>query len=315
MSNALRDVLEQHANDVHDLPAPDRVSQVHRRVRAARRRRTGAGAVAAVLAVVVTAVGVSTLTGDDPDASRPGPAGSHDDRVVLESAGSGRGLNELTAYVDVPTTALHFEYWCPSGGGWLVVTVDGHTLVDGDACGPDKVEVSTDGAGIELEDGTVVEPGEMAQVELKLYDTTERTEVSQQRDNEIKLTISKDADPRVRRVGDEELPETVQPGPDESWELVEVRSSEPGATSFSTEVEPGQLVVAVLGYDVSADITGPGPETGTLSTSGPIQRPVGAIGNSGRTEPDITGGRFAITLTQSPDPDGVIGFALYRTVN
>ena len=67
----LRDTLERHADSVVDDRAHERHTDVHLRVRSARRRRRGvvAGLAAAVLAVA----GVVTLLPDGDDAS-PEPA-------------------------------------------------------------------------------------------------------------------------------------------------------------------------------------------------------------------------------------------------
>ena len=55
----LRNVLEDHAHDVHGIPTGDRLGQVHGRIRGVRRRRRAG--VAAVAAAAIAVVGVVAL--------------------------------------------------------------------------------------------------------------------------------------------------------------------------------------------------------------------------------------------------------------
>jgi hypothetical protein len=66
-TDELRNLLHQHGDDVRDAGAPARITAVHQRVRAVRRRRvavTGAGAVAAVAAIALAVV--PNLSQQDP---------------------------------------------------------------------------------------------------------------------------------------------------------------------------------------------------------------------------------------------------------
>ncbi|HET6561807.1 MAG TPA: hypothetical protein VFG72_08025 [Marmoricola sp.] len=66
----LRSTLHDHAETVHDLGAPTRVGQVHRRVRTVRRRRTAALAAAAAIVTLAGVVALPPLL----DRTPPGPA-------------------------------------------------------------------------------------------------------------------------------------------------------------------------------------------------------------------------------------------------
>ena len=58
MNTQLHDVLEQHSNDIQDLPTVERLASIRGRVRVVRRRRQAG--VAGVAAAVIAAVGVAT---------------------------------------------------------------------------------------------------------------------------------------------------------------------------------------------------------------------------------------------------------------
>lgn len=62
----LRTLLTEHADTVTDLEPAVRLGSVHHRIGVARRRRTAGAVVAAVLALLVAGIGVSTLGGPKP---------------------------------------------------------------------------------------------------------------------------------------------------------------------------------------------------------------------------------------------------------
>jgi len=309
MSNALRDVLERHAHDVDDAPR-DRVAQVRNRVAVARRRRRTGGVVAAAALVAALVVGVTVFTGNPRD-QRPEPANPTEGFLTLSEGGGGRGINEFSAYFDVPTTDLRFVYSCPDGGGFVAIAIEGHDLVASAPCDSHRVVIDRPGPGLELEDGTRFEIGDMVELTMRRLDGDGSTETATDSDGtRMHVDILKRIDPRAPRIGELEVRPTWQESESESWELSEVRSSEPGARSFTIEVGPDVLVTAAAGYDTPFSVTT--SDGGRTSSDGPVQLDPESHFD-GKVVPR-TGGRFTVRVDRSPEPDGVLGFALYRRI-
>ena len=163
-----------------------------------------------------------------------------------------------------------------------------------------------------LEDGTRFEVGDQVELTMRRLAGDGSTETATDTDGtRLHVDVLKRIDPRVARVGEREVAPTWQESEDGFWELAEVRSSEPGARSFTIDVGPDVLVTAVAGYDFPAVLGSP---SGSTESQGPFQLDPES-NHDGKAVPR-TGGRFTIEVNgRDPDPDGVIGFALYRRSN
>ena len=201
MSNALRDVLEQHAHDVDDVAAGDRLAQVHGRVTTVKRRRRAGGSVLAAVVVAALAVGLTVFTGDQRD-QRPDPANPTQGFLPLTEGGGGAGVNDFSAYFEVPSTDLRFVYSCPEGGGSVALAIEGHDLVEAAPCDGDQVVVDRPGPGLVLDDGTRFEVGDQVELTMRRLAGDGSTETATDSDGtHMHVDILKRIDPRTPRVG------------------------------------------------------------------------------------------------------------------
>ena len=176
MSNALRDVLEQHAHDVDDAAAGDRLARVHGRVATVRRRRRAGGSVLAAVVVAAIAVGLTVFTGDQRD-QRPDPAKPSMEGYAPqgEYAASPQGVPVAKAYVDVPVTHFRLVFSCPltdNGRATLRIQPEQkgtgappETLWEG-PCSSEPTTLDLDGPGLELPSGATYPPNTFASITM-----------------------------------------------------------------------------------------------------------------------------------------------------
>ena len=276
MSDALRDLLEQHAHDVDDVAAGDRLAQVHGRVTSARRRRRAGGSVLAAVVVAALAVGLTVFTGDQRD-QRPGPAKpSMEGYLSMGFETSGQGLESAQLYLEaepgmagaprpgVPENGMRLVFSCPLGGGGgaeLTLTVeDGPDKGSSESiwkgpCGPEEQVIDLPGPGIELPNGTTFPPGTFASVTMR--QSAGNGEELETRFKKVRIEAFEKLDPRVRTAAGQRIDEVFADGHEDTWELVRVVESDKGADRLEAVVDEDRrtLVMLLAGYDGTATET------------------------------------------------------------
>jgi len=181
MSTELRTLLDEHSNDIQDLPAVERLAAVRGRVRVVRRRRQAglAGAAAAVVAVVGAAVFLPS-DGLDPAAQRE--LAGHTAPETFDSLGYTyafvKGVEgDGKAVLDLPESdqPMLVSWASSSGSGGLRVPGD----LDGDGGSPDTIAMGdADFGGFEYLDpqvsGKIVATGD-GEVAVAVYTRTDAT--------------------------------------------------------------------------------------------------------------------------------------------
>ena len=269
MSNALRDVLEQHAHDLDDVATGDRLAQVHGRVTTAKRRRRAGGSVLAAVVVAALAVGLTVFTGDQRD-QRPDPAKpSTEGYLSMGYETSGQGLDSTKLYLEpqqgmpgaprpgVPEKGMRLVFSCPLGGGGeaeLTLTVEAgpgkgssESIWKG-PCGPEEQVVDLPGPGIRLPNGTTYPPGTFASVTMR--QSAGDGEELETRFTKVRIEAFEKLDPRVRTAAGQRIDEVFADGHEHTWELVRVVESDTGADRLEAVVDEDRrtLVMLVAGY-------------------------------------------------------------------
>ena len=174
MNSQLHDVLEQHSSDIHDLPAAERLTSIHRRVRVVRRRRRAglAGAAAAVIAAAGAAIWLPSLERLDPAAARD--LAGHAAPETMESLGytyafeeGVEGDGEVTLELPRSDEPRLISWASSENHGTISLPTD----LDGDGSGPDSLGMATRTGGFDRyewvypgAEGTITAqgPGEVA---------------------------------------------------------------------------------------------------------------------------------------------------------
>ena len=270
MSNALRDVLQQHAHDVDHVAAGDRLARVHGRVATVQRRRRAGGSVLAAVVVAALAVGLTVFTGDQRD-QRPDPARpSMEGYLSMGFETSGQGLDSAQLFLvpeagmagaprpGVPRDGMRLVFSCPLGGGGeaeLTLTVeDGPDKGSSESiwkgpCGPEEQVLDLPGPGIALPNGATYPPGTFASVTMR-QSGPEGGEL-ETRYKKVRIEAFEKQDPRVRTAAGQRIDEVFADGQEHTWELVRVVESDAGADRLEAVVDEDRrtLVMLVTGYD------------------------------------------------------------------
>jgi len=322
MSSALRDVLEQHAHDVDDVAAGDRLAQIHGRVTTVKRRRRVGGSVLAAVVVAALAVGLTVFTGDQRD-QRPEPA-----RPTMEGyapqgeyAASPQGVPVAKAYVDVPATQFRLVFSCPlAANGRATLRIQPEqkgtglppeTFWEG-PCSSEPTTLDLDGPGLELPSGATYPPNTFASITMNQVPA--EGEQLDQNETKVRLQVYEKVGARDLRVAGIEVDQTFKEMDGKTYELSRVVESKPGARELSIDVtEEDAYVRAAVGYRAEAEITGPG--VGPISTDQRVMLLVHQLDFDNPNALNLAGaGTYRIKVTDGRTPDGVLGFAIYRPV-
>lgn len=180
----LRGTLDRHAAELTDHDVHARPGAVRQRIRGVRRRRAGAGGLAAAVVLTGLVGGLSRLPGDGPapppavhpthqTAPRPDfpPALSDGSRLIGGFVG-GHGDPELKFRVRAAAQPLRWSLYCaPAGSGWFTVDFNGVRRMFGQ-CGTASGETGSGWATLDnlaRADGGPVAPGDPIDVVVRLY--------------------------------------------------------------------------------------------------------------------------------------------------
>ena len=180
----LRGTLDRHAAELTDHDVHTRPGAVRQRVRVVRRRRAGAGGLAAAVVVAGLVGGLSRLPGDaptPPEAGRPThqaapqpdfPPALGDGSRLIGGFKGGQGDPELKFRVRAAAQPLRWSFYCaPAGSGWFTVDFNGVRRMFGQ-CGTASGETGSGWGSfdnLERADGRPVAPGDPIDVVIRLY--------------------------------------------------------------------------------------------------------------------------------------------------
>ena len=322
MSNALRDVLEQHAHDVDDVTAGDRLAEVHSRVATVRRRRRAGGSVLAAVVVAALAVGLTVFTGDQRD-QRPDPAKPSMEGYAPQGqyAASPQGVPVAKAYVDVPATHFRLVFSCPlvdNGRATLRIQPEQkgtglppEKLWEG-PCSSEPTTLDLDGPGLGLPSGATYPPNTFASITMNQVPA--EGEQLEQSETKVRLQVFEKIGGRDLRAAGIEVDQSFKEMDGKTYELSRIMESKPGSREFAIDVtEEDAYVRAAVGYDATAEDYGPG--VGPISVDRRIMVLVHQIDFDDPDALNLPGaGTYRIKVTDGRTRDGRLGFAIYRPV-
>ena len=279
--------------------------------------------VAAAL-VAVLAVGITVFTGD-PRGNRTEPAApSMEEYAPLgEYAVSPQGVPSAQTFVEVPATQVRLVFSCPlvadgratlriqpeEKGADLAAALPAETFWEG-PCSSEPTYLDLDGPGLVLPKGTTYPPDTFASVTINQLPVD--GEGLEQNETKVRIQVFEKLGARDLRVAGFEIDQTFEEMDGKTYELARIVESEPGDEELEIEVpEEDAYVLAAVGYDASAEITGPGV---AIETEQRIRVVVRDIVPGNPESLNLPGpGTFRVRVDDA-DPDGRLGFAVYRPI-